>query len=713
MMAFFAPFFLAGCALIAIPWLIHQIRRPEREPVRFSSLMFVPKIRKEVIERRRIQHLLLLLLRMAAFILLCLAFARPYFRRHSDAEARLGAARHLILMDTSFSMGAKGVMEEAKRRAGEILAHSPEAEQFGLISFDAAPKVLVGLNAPEESSQAHRRGISDSLSKISVGECSTSYIPALRFAQEQLLGADSDKSGHSPRLILHLISDFQKAGIAKEGEWRLSPRVEFDPVDVGHADLQNRSITDLAIKRVSDTTVRVQAKVKNWSVKDQSECAAKLVLGGETRAEKKFTLSVGDATQVAFDLAAPEADAFEGWVEISDDDLPIDNRRYFAWSLPAKREAQVISGAQTEGGYSPDWFISRAVPQEGDEAWSLTRRSPNQLKESLAQSTAKPEVLILPDFAGADSEVAEMLLNYVSAGGQLWLLLDTGALADRINGPLLDRVGIHCAGLRFPDPKEARAELLSWIDFNHPIFAPFAGARFNDFSQIRFNNHYRIVSESERSNSPAKVLAKFEADESGLENPAILEIPWDRGRILIWTFAADLSSGNFPKSVKFAPIVVETLNYLSGYSEDRTAWRVGDRYDRRHAAPGKIAGLKIAMPGEAPRELDPEAAARWDIPRFDHAGFFRLTPLDSAAGHEIIAAVNVDPAESDPSRISLDDFRLKFTSSQAGILGRNDSNPDENAPEGFEVTRHLWRLFIGVLGAALLLECWYAARLLR
>ena len=85
-LALLTPLFLAGAALVAAPFLIHQIRRPEREPLRFSSHMFVPNIQREVIERKRVQHLLLLLLRMAMLILLAAAFSRPYWRAAASGE---------------------------------------------------------------------------------------------------------------------------------------------------------------------------------------------------------------------------------------------------------------------------------------------------------------------------------------------------------------------------------------------------------------------------------------------------------------------------------------------------------------------------------------------------------------------------------------------------------------------------------------------------
>ena len=52
-LALMAPLFLAGIGLLLAPYIIHQIRRPEREPLKFSSLLFIPNVSQEVIERRR------------------------------------------------------------------------------------------------------------------------------------------------------------------------------------------------------------------------------------------------------------------------------------------------------------------------------------------------------------------------------------------------------------------------------------------------------------------------------------------------------------------------------------------------------------------------------------------------------------------------------------------------------------------------------------
>ena len=119
--AFLTPLILGGLSLLALPWILHQIRRPEREPHVFSSLMFVPNIKKEIIERRRLQHLLLMLLRMLVLLLLVFAFSRPALWSYIPLDVPDEAEWHVILLDTSYSMGAQNHFARAREEAIRIL----------------------------------------------------------------------------------------------------------------------------------------------------------------------------------------------------------------------------------------------------------------------------------------------------------------------------------------------------------------------------------------------------------------------------------------------------------------------------------------------------------------------------------------------------------------------------------------------------------------
>ena len=86
-MNFLTPLFLAGLSALAIPVLIHLINREKKVVVQFPSLMFLHKIPYKSVRRQKIRHLLLLILRCLALLLLAFAFARPFLNRGAELAA--------------------------------------------------------------------------------------------------------------------------------------------------------------------------------------------------------------------------------------------------------------------------------------------------------------------------------------------------------------------------------------------------------------------------------------------------------------------------------------------------------------------------------------------------------------------------------------------------------------------------------------------------
>src|SRR5215218_9640158 len=97
-MSFLAPLFFVGLAALAIPVLLHLIQREKKQIQHFPSLMFVRKVPYKSVQRRRIHNWLLLMVRLAALLLIVLAFARPFFRRDSANAAPDAGAREVVVM---------------------------------------------------------------------------------------------------------------------------------------------------------------------------------------------------------------------------------------------------------------------------------------------------------------------------------------------------------------------------------------------------------------------------------------------------------------------------------------------------------------------------------------------------------------------------------------------------------------------------------------
>src|SRR5438128_4244182 len=102
-MGFFTPWFLAGVAAVGLPVWLHLLKKHKTTPLPFSSLMFFERRTQSSIKHRRLQYLLLFALRTLLFMLLALAFARPFLQSSTIVAARGGKLIELCI-DDSFSM---------------------------------------------------------------------------------------------------------------------------------------------------------------------------------------------------------------------------------------------------------------------------------------------------------------------------------------------------------------------------------------------------------------------------------------------------------------------------------------------------------------------------------------------------------------------------------------------------------------------------------
>lgn len=182
-MGLLAPWFLAGLGLLALPVYLHLLRRSRPDSKQFSSLMFFEPGRQAELRRRRLDYLALLTARLALLMLILLAFAQPVLR--STAVSAGTPALRLVAVDTSASMGYRGRMEEARRKAAELLN-----EDARLAAFDSRLRLL----DRAELARLEPGGAANSFGELA---------RALRvFHEEQKRPVE-----------VHLISDFQRSGL--------------------------------------------------------------------------------------------------------------------------------------------------------------------------------------------------------------------------------------------------------------------------------------------------------------------------------------------------------------------------------------------------------------------------------------------------------------------------------------------------------------------
>src|SRR5438876_11795223 len=110
--SFLTPLYLAGAALVALPIILHLLRRDVAPPVVFTAVRLLKKSPVDRSRKHRLRDLLLLAARVAALLFLAGSFARPYL-----ANAPATSRTTVVAIDRSFSMAAPARFERARALA--------------------------------------------------------------------------------------------------------------------------------------------------------------------------------------------------------------------------------------------------------------------------------------------------------------------------------------------------------------------------------------------------------------------------------------------------------------------------------------------------------------------------------------------------------------------------------------------------------------------
>ena len=240
-MNFLNPFFLIGASVLALPVLIHLVRRERSEIVPFSSLMFLLKIPKRMIRQQMLKNLLLMVLRLLLIALLVGVFARPYLVQGTGSNTPLlGQGRgYVMLLDNSYSMQYGQNFEKMKTEAISRINAMGGSDRMAIVGFNDSATVLANIT-PDKG---RLRAAVDALEPSSFG---TRYFDAFSVA-DRLLSQFGNAEQH-----LILISDFQRTG------WNRSSResvighdVKVEPVSVGVMDSANIGIDNVSVDSTS------------------------------------------------------------------------------------------------------------------------------------------------------------------------------------------------------------------------------------------------------------------------------------------------------------------------------------------------------------------------------------------------------------------------------------------------------------------------------
>jgi hypothetical protein len=612
--------------------------------VEIGSLRFLKLVLRDSTRRRKVRRWLLLALRALAVLLLALLFARPYLR----GEGTAGRDREVIvLIDQSASMavtqGGRTLFAQAQDAADRVLKALPAQTLIRLAYFDdrgvfpeAEPRIDRGRQP---------------------GYAGTDFGLALRWARDLLV-----VSGRPQRRVV-FVTDLQRAGVHRTSCTDFPSDVPVEVIEIGKAPVGNLAVETAETPQTlvrSGEPVEVAAGVVNAGAFPARGVRVRLVLEGPgPRVEQAQTLALGAGTRqvVRFKLPAVRTGMYAGSVEVaSDDEFPLDNRRWLAFEARPVDRLLLVDG---EPGVTPygdqTYYLETALrlrlPSGG------APRTPYQ-PEHLAwgEGVRLPDlrgfrVVVLGNVAGLAEADARQLQQFVRGGGSL--LIFTGARVTAARYEPLRQMGLLPARVEgITDPGAFAFD--TW-DVKHPIFRPLSDPQQGDLRRVVFRQLTRL-----KPVADARVLA---VASSGL--PLLVEGRDGRGRVLLFAGPADRAWSSWPQTRLYVPLVHQMMGYLT------------DRLPETEHVHAELAGPGTSNPPGIVRQ-----------------------------GADVVVR-NLDPRESDLERVTAQQFRAQFHLAEAEATAKTAAAA---LPPGSQRPDELWVYVAWILLAVLAVEVFVANR---
>lgn len=301
-MTFLSPLYLLLAGAVAVPLLIHLMRRRMGARVEFPAARYLARAEKEHSRTLRIRNLLLMLLRVLAILAVALAAAKPVARWVGSGHAPTALA---IVIDNSMSASVveKGrpLLDQFKAMARGVLSQATPSDRVWLVTIDGQMR---------GGSAAVLRDEIDRLQPVDgAGDPSLALSRAASIVQSA--GLDSRQ--------IALLTDGQRS------EWQRAPTLSNVQVLVYAPS--DKPPTNRAV-------IAADARPVRWT--PRGAIAARFLATDSTTYRITLagrTLSRGTAApneEVLVHAAPPERGWVDGTVELEPDELPADNVRHFA-----------------------------------------------------------------------------------------------------------------------------------------------------------------------------------------------------------------------------------------------------------------------------------------------------------------------------------------------------------------------------------------------
>jgi len=683
-MNFIFPAFLAGIAALLLPWLLHRFNRETPPETPFPSTQFLESTRVPVSRKKRLRHIGLFSLRALFIIAACLLFAQPYCS--TDANRAASARNVLVVIDRSASMQTDDHWSQAVAKTADLLSTSREGESS--VSGNVNSVQLFDMAS---TLTAHTELGSDiGAANIALRNLSPSFETAQYGLMMQQLDAIASRLDNPVDVLF--VTDAQQTNLPLQR--RLLRTQHIDSFQLHKIDTAASNLAVRASARVDDgVNVQVSAQVLYSDSADSGSdspsttpVTLRVSADGRELETRQFNLTKNVAEPVVFNnVIMPSAGIDELSVEISgeNDALPVDSEI----TVPIQSDVPIQVGIGSIDMRLPETgalFLRTALNTDG-----LARVITSSNNGAGLSDDAKHWAVFVPHTAGAEVEVPQAVADFVSAGGNVLLVL---VLEDSEG---TDTLTAAATG----------ADYIGSIDSAHPL--ALGELNWQDtrvYTPVDFS-----VDESDRilmraGSGKALLVERSIVTHSGSAADANASAT---GRLLVLADPLDGVASDLPLQSAFVDWVANTVRW----------------FDASIAFPSQLnAGESLLLPAQA-QVLSPSGKTLRALSDSANLNQLQLnepgvhTVITSTAEHRL--AVSVPWEESDLTSFAVADDKYwggelnTATAESAVVENDNESNTNETfSALNSDNRQPWWPWLMPLLALVLLAESIWANRLL-
>lgn len=592
-MSFLAPLFLLGALSIALPFWLHRLQTQSSDRKPFSSAMLLETTEQQIHVRKQLKYLVLLALRVALLLLVVFAFAKPLWTDPDTLPGPGPEGTHLVVVDTSASMGREGVFDRAIELARAAIGEAPGGAMLQVISAGNGIQLESELSVDAASHTAALDRLAPTTVNLEFGH----MMAALDRLAETL----------PPPVTLHLVSDFQDSGMPVRFADLVSARIEtLEPHVVRSDAAANRSVQSV---RRTATGIDV---VINTTGEDDARAIVAVDLNGVEIGTRQVE-SAGTTTLSFDNLQLIEGDNRVAVRIEASDDLAIDNRRVHVIDNQPPAPIPLITFNQ---GGLPVTYLTAALQADPNGAYDVQLAV---IGDFDPRTLPRYRWVIVDDIGTVPPEMETELRRFAERGGNILAFAgQRTAITSRIpvTGNAVEAASIGVASNRFLS--------IGRVDSGHPALAATEG-----WYNVNLTQTVPISVTTDD-----QVLVRLENDE-----PFMFERRIGAGRVLVVAGGLENEWNDLPIRPVFVSFIVEVARYLSGATDISRTFTAGASLPLTLV--GGASGQVIDPDGETVLSLADTARAQQVY--LDKIGFYEVYTSQG----DYLVAVNVDPRESD------------------------------------------------------------------